>query len=530
MIRRVVQLVYALTLGLLAARAVLYAWHAAVLFGNPLEAFYLEAPFVHLAWRVQAGLALYPDFQDGPHVANFFGPGYFLVVGHLGRWSGADLEGLPRIGRGVSIVSTFAAAAIVGLASGRRAGLVATLLALESAPLIHFGAMVRPDLLADTLGIAGFLAAIGLRGGWRGLGVVLLVAAAMTKQTTGVYAIAAVAGLLVSGKFRAATGLAIGTLLGLGMAIGWLAIIEGGRAPGDLLGAGTSPTAGAFALLPLQGIADRGPELPFFALIGLGIWAFRKPRKPALAVLAVAVPAVAVWTARKIGSDLNYFLGLRLVAALGAASLWGTLLDPKGDRERANRARVPALLLAVVGAALLVPGLRDAWHYLDAARAEARFFDSEPGRATLASYRALFELAADPSRAILTDSGPILLRQGDRAPFADPWIFRLLCLTGRVHPELIRRRIADGDYDAIVTTADLADRGALNNQFALPPTLLLEIPGRYAESFAIAPGRLRQELHVYIPLRPRGAPPEALEQARRLAAGSGATPEYGPSE
>jgi hypothetical protein len=53
---------------LAALRAVgflVYAWDR---FPLPIEAWHLEAKMVHLAWRAQAGIRLYPPWRDDPHV------------------------------------------------------------------------------------------------------------------------------------------------------------------------------------------------------------------------------------------------------------------------------------------------------------------------------------------------------------------------------------------------------------------------------------------------------------------------------
>src|SRR5690242_5748800 len=82
-----------LLLGLLAfegaARAVGYLAYALFTIPISYEIWYLEPKMVHLAWRVQAGVGLYPDWTAYPHVANFFGPVYFGLVGLLGRAAGA---------------------------------------------------------------------------------------------------------------------------------------------------------------------------------------------------------------------------------------------------------------------------------------------------------------------------------------------------------------------------------------------------------------------------------------------------------
>lgn len=203
-----------LLLGLTSlARALLYLAYVYFQARTPLEAFHLEPKMVYLAWRAQQGLAMYPDWHDLPNYeSNFFGPLYFLVVGWMGKSTGAGLRQLYLLGRAVTVASGFVGAGIVGIAAGRRygkgAGLVASWQSLGAAPLAGFGVVSRPDLMADTLGLGAFLLAIGPPGKkmWRLMAAgVLMVLAVMTKQTAGVYLLAAGLGLAAGGRKRAPT-------------------------------------------------------------------------------------------------------------------------------------------------------------------------------------------------------------------------------------------------------------------------------------------------------------------------------------
>ncbi|RUL88543.1 hypothetical protein [Tautonia sociabilis] len=529
--RRLIWLAFALTVALAAIRSALFLAHSAIAFVDPLEAFYFEAVFVQYCWRVRVGEPIYLDYRNPPYVVNFFAPLYFLVVGGLGRLADAGPEALARIGRAVSIASDLAAAGVVGVAAGRRygrgAGLVAGLIGLSSAPLMPFGPMVRPDLMADALGIAGFLAAISPRAARRWLGGALLVLATMTKQTAGIYLVSAVVGLVLGGRPRAGGALAVGAAAAIGaiVGLGWLA--TGPWFAVSLLANLAEPASPPYWRMVLEGIRDRAPELLIFPALGLVLWAFQRPREPALAALAVLVPAAAVITSRKVGSDLNYFLGARLVAALAAGAVWGWLAS--GKRQWGERPPVLAVGAAVLVAALLVPGLRDAVRVLSGSVAEARFYASDRGRATLEAHRLLDELASDPNHPILTDCGPILLHMGTNAPLIDPWLFRDLCMRKRIRPFDISAMITQSDFDAIISVGDLLDRDALTHHLLLPPDLILETVETYRPAFAIAPGDERYSLYVYLPRDPTRPAPPQIEAARRLApetmpTGSGGSP------
>ncbi len=150
------------------------------------------------------GLPLYPDWRAYPHVCNFYGPCYFLLVGGLGRAAGAGLDGLFFIGRGVTFAAALLTTAVLGGAVGRRhgpwAGLAAAAVSLGATPMIGFAVMVRSDLMAELLGLVGFLLSGRRSRGWCAVGCLLLVLAALTKQTAGVFLLARALALYASGR------------------------------------------------------------------------------------------------------------------------------------------------------------------------------------------------------------------------------------------------------------------------------------------------------------------------------------------
>src|SRR5208282_5023886 len=109
------RLVSWLLLILLAARAAAFLTYAFFRLGSPVETYHLESFMAHLAWRVEHGLSLYPDWRQGPYVANYFAPLYLSVVGLIGRGVGASLDQLFFIGRSV----TFAAVLVTPLIAAR---------------------------------------------------------------------------------------------------------------------------------------------------------------------------------------------------------------------------------------------------------------------------------------------------------------------------------------------------------------------------------------------------------------------------
>jgi hypothetical protein len=310
---------------------------------TPMEVQFLESKFVHLCWRFQAGLALYRDWRQYPYVPNFFGPVYPVIVGGLGRLLGADLDRLTWLARLVSFVAAILGALIAGGWTARRygwlAGLIAGLVALGSIPTLAFSAMARPDLLADMLGLAGLiLAGAGSGGkGRRMAGILLLAAAAMTKQTAALYGLAAVVALAGQGRWKTA---------------GWVGACLSALVAG-LVGIATATFSPHLAdsllaerLMPLDDLAawtlflrtvSSSPELVVFLALGLFAWARPETRDPVGLALAVVAVPLMLGASLKIGSDYNYYLPVRVAASLGREGGMGPVgrggRDDRGDRR-----------------------------------------------------------------------------------------------------------------------------------------------------------------------------------------------------
>jgi hypothetical protein len=485
MIRLALRALLALLVVLAAARAALFLAYAALMFGAELEAFHFEAVMVHLALRAQQGLPLYPDWSRPPHVTNPYGPLYFLAVGGLGRQLGATPDGLFGIGRLVTIGAALASAALVGWASavrsGRGAGVVSGLLALASGPMIGFGVMVRPDIPAELLGLAGFLVAVGRPSSWRLLlGCGLMVSAIFAKQNCGLYLVAATAALALSGRRREAP-----ILLGAGL-VAFAAVVIGFSAVeprflDGLLMASRSPASAGHWLDTLGRLGRFAPELPLLAGLGLGFWASKGGRDVPLATLAVVLLVGSVASSAKVGSDQNYFLGLRLASAMAGGALWSAASRAAyAGRSGCGRGILAGWLgLTVLISVSLLPGLN---HLLANVRGaqQMRAFESGPGRPSIAQIRRVFRLAADPNVELLTDSGLVALHQGPRATFIDPWLFRNLVTRGDLDPTEVRKRIENRSYDYIITTHDLKAPSYPGYPFGLPPELALAARDRYA--------------------------------------------------
>lgn len=467
-------------IGLGLVRAAGYLGYALFTLPSPLETFHLEAKMVLLAYRAELGEASYPAWRDYPHVSNFYGPLYFRLVGLIGRALGSEIPGLFGIGRGVSFAAGLLTSALIGVVAARRygraAGYLGGALSLGGASVFGFSVMVRPDLLAESLGVTGFFLAGNRFLGTRFLGGVVLVLAMLTKQTAAIFLVAASLAGALEGSWRR------GLWLGLGGAVSMAVVVAAGTLliepnfAASLAGDSRTPmnfatfarTSGRFCLLSPDGV--------YFAALGLGFWmrGATGRREVGPAALAALVLVMSFATSAKRGSDLNYFLSLRAVEALAVATLWRAWAIPGSRTRSAGLATV-----TLVGCLSLVPGTVYAVKSAEHARDQSRFLRGPHGRELRDVYRQICAMAAAPGSRVLTDSPLVDLYHGRRAEFGDPLLFRIQVETGQIDPELMRRRIDSQDYDLVVTTAEI-DRPSYDSyEFGLPRALAERVRARY---------------------------------------------------
>ena len=498
--RTTAKAVFYLIFGLGVVRAILFTGYVACHVTTPHDAGAQECAMVHLAWRVEHGVRLYPDWRSYPHVANFYAPLNFLLVGGLGRALRASLDQLYMIGRAVTITSVTITMLVLGVFLNRRYGATAAALGMVLSvgvrPLFQAGLMCRPDALAELLGLTGFFL-VGCRSGALAFaGGLSLWLAAATKQTALVYLLAGVIGLFLQAKRVRALAVLAGVTTPLLMTV--LAVhyfIEPNFAACML---GEARTAADFASWwqTIRGVSLADPE--FFALSAAAfcIWC-RGPRKePSLAALAALLWVSSVITAAKRGSGDNYFLGVRSIAALGAAALWdqvrATGLRPRAWHVVASAATALGMVLSVC----------DAGVFLSLAVMSKRLRASPQGKAIDKLYEQIYALAANPERHFLTDLGPIDIRQGDRTLYADPFRFKLMVETGQINPDRVREYIDSQKYSVLICGRDLFSPTYAAHDSSLPSVLMERARLRYEPVGSL------YGLYLYGP-RGRGRSPES---------------------
>ena len=468
---------------LATVRAVGYIVYVVSSVGFPLEVHVLEAVMVHHAWRVVAGAPLYPAWETYPHVTNFFTPIYFWIVGGVGRATGADIPDLFIIGRSVTVVATLAATGCLAwylrARYGTQAASVGALLSLPPAQLYGFSLMTRPDVLADTAGVAGLLLTrVDARKAWV-VGAGLLMLALLTKQTAALYLVAAVLGSLADGRYRRAVVVPVVAVVSLALVAVVLTLTSAPLFLASIVQEGRTPLSAA-AWMRLAGrLATSDPELLIVSAAGLVWWWWQNERGMCAAMATLLIGSV--FTAFKVGADWNYFLPLRAIAALAAGALWAAAQRSFGERAaRVTAAMAGALLLLMPSTIEAVAGARQA-------SAQASYMRSASGGPALATYGELVRLVQTPNIRVLSDSAMLALYQKDAAPFTDPWLFRLLVQTGRIHPRQMEHWLESGAYDVLVLSGDLNSRAYEEYDFALPPSLVARARTRY-EPVAMAVG------------------------------------------
>lgn len=424
---------------------------------------------VGLAWRAQAGLSSYPDWQQGPYVTNFLGPLYFLLTGLLGRATSASIDELFLLGRGVSLASTIVSSILIGLFLGRqyglRAGLLGTVFSLGCGPQTVFTTLTRPDAMSVALGITGFLLA-SVRA--NAVAALFLIAAILTKQTTAAYLLAA--GVLIS--LQQCPRLGLFFIGGCGITL--LAIVTAVTAVWEpnfftcLLGEAAAPWSWNQWQTITFRLLLQSPGTVVLPMLGLAT-AMRPERDTGLAVLSTILLTTCLTSVAKTGSDVNYFLPLAGVEAWSIVRIYrlSSAETPVGGKWK-----------FILTSLVLIVSLPGAWNAIQHSL-KVQIFHSTLGQHLLESYPRFFTLAENPSVKLLTDSGVVAIRQQDRAPFWDPFLFRMLVDTDRIKPDWLSQRIANKDFDIIMLTANVEDSNYGESPFSLPIPLAQQVRHNY---------------------------------------------------
>lgn len=456
-------------------RATATAVHAALDVPKRTSVYFTEPQMVGLARRVQQGERLYPDWRTYPHVVNVFTPGYFWLVGLLGRPTGASIEGLQWIARSVTLFFTILGAALAAWAMrrhGRPAIVAAACLVFGSGMTLGFGWMARPDLASDVLGFAGFLAATSAAP--MGIATALLAAGMLCKQTAVVYTVAVAVALAWQGRRKRCVTALVGSAAGALAVLAMVYIAGERRVFSDVLLEASSPLKWDHWVSIASRLFSRCGDVVVLCLIGGVGWIAglltRVSEKSSnakrwLGLLLVAAIFGGMGSA-KFGSDVNYYMPLRFVSAAALAQIMGGLRSPSN-----RTATVSAALLAL--AAILLWTLP----VLGSLRGHAAINPVKRAMTDVYEKEIHGVAALSKTKRILTNSDDIALRIDN--PFVDSFLFKMLVDTGRLQPTVLEERLSRGEYDLVVTTGSFDDPRYLDSAFALPRPLAKVINERY---------------------------------------------------
>jgi hypothetical protein len=322
--------------------------------------------------------------------------------------------------------------------------------------------------------------------------VALLTLAVLTKQTAVVFLLAATLAAALAGQRRWALLIPASAAGGLLLIVAAVTLGPEPHFAESLIAERIMPWSFPTWRLVLRRIALASPELLVLPTIGLGLWLRpgghdgASPRAVRPAVLAVSLLAAALGLSVKLGADINYYLNLRIAAALGAGALWhAAQFHERGHKETTGAAQhfalrpAPLVATALLALVALIPSVLNAIQNVDMASAEAAFYQSPDGQALLHSYRRATALAANPRRRVLTDTGLVDLYQGERAAYGDPWLFRVLVETGHLRPTVMAERIHSRYYDVFISDHDLDSPDYGRHDFRLPTGLFECVRANY---------------------------------------------------
>jgi len=464
--------------------AVYQAWEVP----DRLAVYFTEPQSVYLAHRVQLGESLYPEWRSFPYVVNVFTPGYFWAVGLIGRAMNANVEVLQWLGRGVTMLCAVIGAALIAFAMrryGRAAMAAAAGCAIGSGFLLGFGWMARPDMAADMFGFAGFLTATAPTSA--GLAIALLTAGMLCKQTSVLYLIAAAAALVWQ-KRRGRAGVVfagsiIVTLLVLGVAF---ATGEPRIFADIVLEAGTPWRWEHWQTIAQRCFIRAGDEL-LIGIIGVVLWTRQLQRgdseeaqeaKRWLALLAAAAIFGGVGAA-KIGSDVNYYLPLRYVAAAALGGLVGGMRNVSASMSTSDAAiRRPHATWNIVGAVMALLAVADWGLTMRALLSQHPTRDPNKERLREAYSREVQALTRlSQTQPVFTNCDDLALRIDN--PFADSFLFKMLADTGRLDPKALIERLRRGEYHTVATLGAVEDPSYVESPFGLPTAVAAAILERY---------------------------------------------------
>ena len=325
---------------LCAAAVAYFAWHAlrAITFPFPLD--YGEGPLLDQARRIDAGENIYSvDRTHYPLTISNYPPLYPTLLALLRTAFGPSFAAA----RSMTVLSALACAGLVGgivRATTRdgRAAFIAFSLFLASPYVVFWSTLVRIDFVA----LAFSLAALALLTHKRDapmtpvLAALLILAAALTRQSHLLAAPLAGFGALLGTGWRRASFFAATLVLGGGAAFVTLQAATGGGFFFHVVTANANPLSFALLIFFLKdALFTTGPLVAIALVVARAAW-FRGRPEARLLTLYLLGTILTLVTIGKIGSHVNYLLEL-----VAAVSIFGGVMFARVAKlEGTSRSRV----------------------------------------------------------------------------------------------------------------------------------------------------------------------------------------------
>jgi hypothetical protein len=459
-----------LLLAVAAGLNIAYLWMQS---SNPSDTTYPESLTLHWIRTSAAGESVYQDYNQPPFNPAPYTPVYYWTMGALQRTFHLDLDATARTGRHLAILCAALLACLLAWAArkeGWELAAVGALIFLSAPVLWPWACSNRPDLMGCLLAMAGYLLHTRASGrAARALSVPVLILAVFTKQTL----IAAPAALVIhrwrERGAKAAAGLALQFILGIGAVAAALQWATGGLFLLNVWGVNRNPLMlDAFATVGSAFLVTAALPL----VLGLAGGMVRGWKNPDTLYFAFAF-AFAAASAAKWGSNVNYFIEPLIVACL---------LIPAGLKWAFERLEFRgAMLFAAAAAVVALPQIHGRL-------ASMRAVDFQ-------EHSELRTFASQTHHPILTDDPRVGLWT-PRPFMLEP--FQLLCLeqaglwSADKAVEMVRARA----FEAVVLSVPLERH--VNHQWHIrfPQRILEEIQADYVYSARM------DGYYVYVPKPP----------------------------
>lgn len=449
--------------GLLVAAALIALYHAAcllqtwrVLVAYPYGIDYGEGIVWQQMLNMLAGQG-YAPLGVYPAIVYHYPPVYHVIVGVIARAFGTDPLATGRV---VSAIATLASAAVIAsltacLLQGRATqrirafcGAAAALAFLATDPVVDWGALMRVDMLACALGLAGLWCAIRAadRPSLIHAASLCFVLATYTKQVAVAAPLAGIVGLAIGHRRLALICLAETAALGL-VSLGALEIVTTGGFLRHVVLYNVNRVdwtlIGQLLLYPVK------MHIVLIALAVFGVgdqlrWA-GSSGGPAASVLLIftAIKTVMLVMIVKSGANLNYTIEwFAMIAILAGAGL-APVLD-----YATSRATPPPEIVRLMLAGLLM--LQVSW-------LPVKHATLEDARSETAARAPIISTIRHARRPVISDDMTFLLR-GNQPVLWEPAIMAELAKFGRYDEAAFIRLIRAHHFAFFVTEGERGSR------------------------------------------------------------------------